>query len=535
MRRIARENAPCALAALAGCALLAWLGLKSFAWSDYETEVRPAFEALVHGHLTSFLRIAPAYGGSLLERAPFALIPGLWGGGALAVYRAVAVPCLLAAALLGVWLVARMRAEGRPLFARGLALAVCVVNPLTLRALELGHPEELLGACLCLAAVLLAADERPLWAGLALGLAVANKEWALLAAGPVLLALPPRRRPALIACSIGVAALVLAPLLLVGSGGFSSALRASAAPPSAIFHPWQVWWFFGHHVAPSPGAGFAVANGYRVGPSWSGTIAHPLILAVGLVLPLAVWLRERRPERIELRAALLLLALLMLLRCLLDTWDIAYYPLPFVLALLAWEVRGAIARPPVLSAAASVLAYISFIWLPEHASPDLQAAFFLAWSLPLALRTGRAPARAAAARAVRRSRLARAAARRSGDDRQRLLQAVENVPTALAHDQRGPRCARRARPAGRRPARPSPRFPPAVAARCRPATGAVPRGRPCPRRGRARGRSARHAPRASITARATASTSRPVGPASTASSARFLRGENELVDLACLR
>jgi hypothetical protein len=80
-----------------------------------------------------------------------------------------------------------------------------------------------------------------------------------------------------------------------------------------------------------------------------------------------------------------MLALLMLVRCLLDTWDIAYYPLPFLLALLAWEVRGAIARPPLLSAAATVLAYVSFIWLPELGSADLQAAFFLAWSLPLAL------------------------------------------------------------------------------------------------------------------------------------------------------
>jgi hypothetical protein len=385
MRRIARENAPWALAALAGCALLAWLGLKGFAWSDYETESRPAFEALVHGHLTTFLQLAPAYGGSLVERAPVALIPGLWGGGALAVYRAVAVPCLLAAASLGIYLVARMHSEGRPLFARALALAVCVANPLSLRALELGHPEELLGACLCVAAVLLAASERPWWAGLALGLAVANKEWALLAAGPVLLALPPGRRPALIGSSLAAAALVLAPLLLIGSGGFSSALRASATAPGVLFHPWQVFWFLGHHATASAGASAALAHGYRLGPSWTGTISHPVILASGLVLPLALWLRERRPRRIDLRAALLMLALLMLLRCLLDTWDIAYYPLPFVLALLAWEVRGAIARPPVLSAGATVLAYLSFIWLPNHVSADMQAAFFLAWSLPLAL------------------------------------------------------------------------------------------------------------------------------------------------------
>jgi hypothetical protein len=102
MRRIARENGACALLALTGSAALAWLGLYGFAWNDYEEEARPAFDALVHGHVTAFLRLAPAYGGSLVERAPFALVTRLWGGGELAVYRMVAVPCLLAAALLGV-------------------------------------------------------------------------------------------------------------------------------------------------------------------------------------------------------------------------------------------------------------------------------------------------------------------------------------------------------------------------------------------------------------------------------------------------
>ena len=74
----------------------------------------PAFSALTHGHVLEFLRLAPAYGGSLVERAPFALLPGLWGGGQLAVYRMVALPCLLAVAAFGVWLCARMRDAGRP-------------------------------------------------------------------------------------------------------------------------------------------------------------------------------------------------------------------------------------------------------------------------------------------------------------------------------------------------------------------------------------------------------------------------------------
>ncbi len=174
MRRGLRENAPCALIASGACAAMAWLGLYGFGWNDYETEARPAFEALAHGHLLGFLRLAPAYGGSLIERAPFALLPGLWGGGALAVYRMVALPCLLAVAVLGVWLVSRTRAQGRSTLARAIALGVCVANPIALRALEFGHPEELLGACLCVAAVLLAARSLGRSRSLAAGRSVAG-------------------------------------------------------------------------------------------------------------------------------------------------------------------------------------------------------------------------------------------------------------------------------------------------------------------------------------------------------------------------
>jgi Glycosyltransferase family 87 len=379
MRLRVRENALCAFLAGVGTATIAWLGLYGFAWSDYDTEARPAFTALTHGHVLEFLRLAPAYGGSLVERAPFALLPGVWGGGQLAVYRMVALPCLLAVAALGVWLVAQMRAAERPTLWRAVALGVCVANPLTLRALELGHPEELLGGTLCVAAVLLAARERPLWAGLALGLAIANKEWALLAVGPVLLALPSRR--ALCMLSAGaVAALVLAPLALVGSSGFVASTRGAAAPPSTIFQPWQAFWFFGHHGAAVHGLFGEVKPGYRTAPAWVGALSHPLIIAVSLPLTALAWGRGRRGQS----DALLLLALLLLLRCVLDTWDTVYYPIPFVLALLAWESLGERRRPAVLALSSTVLAWVSFQWLPVHVSADLQAAFFLAWAIPLA-------------------------------------------------------------------------------------------------------------------------------------------------------
>jgi hypothetical protein len=380
MRLRVRENALCAFLAAASTATMAWLGLYGFAWSDYDNEARPAFDALTHGHVLEFLRLAPAYGGSLVERAPFALLPGLWGGGQLAVYRMVALPCLLAAAVLAVWLCAQMRSRtDSSTLARAVALGVCVANPLTLRALELGHPEELLGGALCIAAVLLAARERPLWAGLALGLAIANKEWALLAVGPVLLALPSRR--ALCMLSAGaVTAIILAPLAIVGSSGFVASTRGAAAPPSSIFQPWQAFWFFGHHGAAVHGLFGEVKPGYRTAPAWSAIVSHPLIVAVSLPLTALAWRRGRSGQS----DALLLLALLLLLRCVLDTWDTVYYPIPFVLALLAWESLREGRRPALLALSSTVLAWVSFQWLPSHVSADAQAVFFLAWSLPLA-------------------------------------------------------------------------------------------------------------------------------------------------------
>ncbi len=388
MRRALLENATCALLALAGCLITAWLSLYGPGWNDYETEARPAFEALAHGHLAEFLRLAPVYGGSLVERAPFAMLPGLWGGGGLAVYRSVAVPCLLAAAVLGIWLNARMRAAGRPLMHRAVVVALCVANPVTLTALEMGHPEELLGGSLCVIAVMLAGASsvslrRTAGAGILVGLAVANKEWALVALGPVLLALPPGRRALCLACAAATAAVVLAPLALGSRGGFAAGTQAAAAPGSTIFQPWQLFWFLGHHGALVHGTFGAGKPGYRIGPAWAGAISHPLVLLAAAALAIALW-ASLKGGRLGTRRALLALALVLLARCLLDTWDALYYPLPFLLALLAWESERHTARPPLLTVLASALVWFSFHWLPEHASPDLQALCFMLWTLALA-------------------------------------------------------------------------------------------------------------------------------------------------------
>lgn len=384
MRRVLRQNAICTLLALGASFAMGWLTLVGFAWSDYEAEVLPAYNALLRGHVISFLRLAPAYGGSLLERAPFALAPELWGGGAFAVYRMVALPCLLAAAALGVFLVHRMRAAGHSTLARAVALGVCVANPITLRGLEFGHPEDLLGGCLCVAAVLVAERQRPLTAGLLLGLAIANKEWALLAIGPVLLVLPANLRLRC-ALSAGVSAgAILAPFTLAAHGVFGGDAQLTPVSSSPIFQPWQVWWFLGRHVPRVYGAFGAVKLNYRVAPAWVNTVSHPLIILFGFAVAGALWLRVRA-KPLPLRDALLALALVLLARCLLDTWDFIYYSMPCVLALLAWETHGAPKRPPVIALCLTIALWLNFYWIPEHGySPDFESALLMAWALPFA-------------------------------------------------------------------------------------------------------------------------------------------------------
>src|SRR5262249_14115636 len=152
-----------------------------------DDEARASVTALLDGHVHAFLTSAPVYGGSLLLRAPFAFAAKLAGGGDLAVYRALAVPCLAAVVLLGTGGAGPVRTARLGRLAWGTALVVIVGNPVSLRALEMGHPEELLVAVMCVFAVVLARARRPLLAALVVGVAVGAKPWALLALPVVVL------------------------------------------------------------------------------------------------------------------------------------------------------------------------------------------------------------------------------------------------------------------------------------------------------------------------------------------------------------
>lgn len=382
-RRLRHHGFAILLAAGAILILLA-LALAQWQWTDYDAEARPAFDALIGGHFSQFLHLAPAYGGSLLIRGPFVLATKLWGGGQLAVYRAAALPCLVAAGGLGVWLSARLQDVERARWAGALVVLICLANPITLSAFRYGHPEELLGGVLCVAAVLAARRDRPLWAGALLGLAIANKEWALVAVGPVFIALPAHRPRAMVTAA-AVAGAVLAPFLLAGSAAAGTSVGSGAATTGGISNPEQLWWFFGTHSRPVLNLSGAVMVGYRSPPAWAGAIARPAIVLVPIALTLLCLYLRRGGRRRPAHEALLLLTLVLLLRFILDPWDISYYAVPFLLALVTWETV-AHRRLPVLSLVGSFATWFALEEAPSlQLSPDLQSLVFLVVAVPAAL------------------------------------------------------------------------------------------------------------------------------------------------------
>jgi len=81
------------------------------------------------------------------------------------------------------------------------------------------------------------------------------------------------------------------------------------------------------------------------------------------------------------RDALLLLALVELLRSVMDPWNVLYYVLPCVLALASWEALGPRGLP-ALSAGVLALSWLSFTGLRGALGWDGLAVAYLAWTVP---------------------------------------------------------------------------------------------------------------------------------------------------------
>ncbi len=266
-----------------GGVVLAWLGLQDFAFTDYDVEVSAAYRSLIEGDFSAFLQQVPAYGGSMVLRLPFSAAAAALGGGEIAVYRAVSIPGLVCIGVLAIALARCMTERGSSHGMRLLVVALCAVNPITLQALQIGHPEELMCTAFAIGALLAASRDRPLLAAVLLGLAIGTKAWAVLAIGPVLLALPGRRIFVLTIAG-AITGLVMLPLLLAGS---ADQIVHGARQTGILFNPWQIWWPLGDVVnvgydgQPKPGARFA--------PAWLMQITHPLIALLVVPLSLLWW------------------------------------------------------------------------------------------------------------------------------------------------------------------------------------------------------------------------------------------------------
>lgn len=310
----------------------------TFVRTDFPAEAMPSYRALFQGHVLDFVRLGPQYVGSLILRAPFALLGHAFGGGPKVINYATALPCLVTAPILGAWLLAEHPSTRiSPIILFGL-------SPIVADAMLFGHCEDVLGAVLCVAALELALRGQAEWAGLLLGLALVNKSWAIVAAPVVVLALPDRRWRALAIAALG-AAVVLVPLALIRAGWLGGATGGGIAGAanslggsgfSSPLLPDLLWWF---------GKG-----------SWPVVYSHYLLILVAFGV-VAIWRLARRgvispPRREEM---LLLLAMVFLVRAALDSEDNLYYHVPFLLAVMAYEAG----RPARLTTIVTVLLVIA--------------------------------------------------------------------------------------------------------------------------------------------------------------------------------
>jgi len=220
-----------------------------------------------------------------------------------------------------------------------------------------GHGEDGLALAALLAAVRLAARERWAAAGLAVSVAVASKQWALLALPTLLAACPRRARPGLATASLALpAALGLFPLAV----DWTHASRALLHPPNYPRYGHAALWV-------EAGTATVATAPFRVGA---------LLVAVALAA------RSRgAPSWSRLLAVL---GLTLLARCAFEPVVHVYYLAPGLAFLLLHErvTTGRCTRTAVLGG-------LLVVWFPFHPAPVLWWSVAALLGVAVAYRAGR--------------------------------------------------------------------------------------------------------------------------------------------------
>lgn len=334
---------------------------------DFCNDPAHAIYDLATWNIDGFFANQPTMGPvSLVLRAPFAAVGREMGGDQLAeMYRFGTFACLAATGLLGLLALGLTRPRRNLLLGASL-VGLWMLGPGTVRAVWLGHPEEVLAAALAIAGVVAARSDRAWLGAVLVGLAVATKQWGLLAMAPLALAAAPGARARAVVVAGAVALAVTLPMAVGDLDAFRQA-TADAVSDVATTTQTNVWWPVTAHRRNDP-------------PQLLGDLAHPLVFALAISLGLAVWFRQREAARDH---ALVLLALVLLLRCVLDLYTFSYHHAPFILALAAWEVITC-RRAPWVALGASAFLSVTIWEAVPHWNAWTTWAFYCVWTLPLA-------------------------------------------------------------------------------------------------------------------------------------------------------
>lgn len=337
----------------------------------------PAIAALLHGNLHGAADHQPVIGlTSILLRLPFVALARAFGGGTLVQYRFGLFACALVVGLIGLAVGRRALDGGKSPILVAAIVCLMIVNSSTFGNRLYGHPEDLLGGALCLAAVLVATDGRVALSGVFLGLALGTKAWTVVAVVPVFIACAPRQRLRMLIVAALVAAPLVVSLPLIDPTAFQRAWSSIGNFVWPYARSWW-WWLSPSHSTTVSVSGLPVTTAVHQLPFG---LTRSQLFWLTPITALAIGWASHRAQRAGRRVdPIALLALVLLLRCTLDPGFVSYYVVPFLTALFAWE---ALARPGV--PLGSILG-MSIFWLSEslRTRPLLQAAACLVGSLGL--------------------------------------------------------------------------------------------------------------------------------------------------------